>query len=123
MSQWFRSDRVRKLFSYSSWAVVCMGTGILVLFVLSPWSQQIEAMPRAKLLLQVLGGVVGVVGAPASIVIWLGMMAFCLREDRSSLSTRIFWFILFFTTAWFGAAAYFFKVYRRQVQGTIPAST
>jgi len=66
----------------------------------------------------VLGGALGVAGALASLIIWFGMVAFCLREDRSPLSTKIFWFILFFATGSFGAAAYFFMVYRKQVQGS-----
>jgi len=97
--------------------------GIFMLFMLSPWFQQIQAVPRGKLVLQVLGGVLGVVGAPASLVIWFGMVVFWLREDHSPVGTKIFWFIFFFVTAWFGSAAYFFKVYRKQVQRTsVPVS-
>jgi hypothetical protein len=121
MSQWLQSSKARTLFLYSSWAVICMG--IFMLFMLSPWFQQIQAAPRGKLALQVLGGIVGAVGAPASLVIWFGMVAFCLRQDRSPAGTKVFWFILFFATAWFGSAAYFFRVYRKQVQAaTLPAS-
>jgi hypothetical protein len=114
MSQWLRSNKARTLFSYSSWAVMCMG--LFMLFMLSPWFQQAEAMPKGELFLRVLGGALGVAGAPASLIIWFGMVAFCLRGDRSHFSTKIFWLILFFTTGPFGAAAYFFIVYREQVQ-------
>src|SRR5216684_4503493 len=99
MSQWLRSNKAHTLFLYSAWAVVCMG--IFMLFMLSPWFQQIQAVPRGKLVLQVLGGVLGVVGAPASLVIWFGMVVFWLREDHSPVGTKIFWFIFFFVTAWF----------------------
>jgi hypothetical protein len=88
-----------------------------MLFMLSPWFQQTEAVPQARLALQVFGGALGLVGAPASLIIWFGMAVFCVREDRSRLSTKIFWFVLFFATAWFGSAAYFFSVYRKQVEG------
>jgi hypothetical protein len=101
--------------------MVCMG--FLVLFALSPWFQQFEAMPRDRLILQVLGAALGVVGALAAIVIWFGMVTFCLREDRSPIGTKIFWFILFFATGWFGAAAYFFIVYSSQVPGGRAAGT
>jgi hypothetical protein len=121
VSQWLRSNKAHTLFSYSSWAVVCVG--LFVIFMWSPWFQEIETMPRGDTVLRVLGGVVGIVGAPASIVIWFGMVAYCLREDRSPVGVKVFWFVLFFTTAIFGAAAYFFKVYRRQVPGKISAST
>jgi len=92
--------------------------GLFMLFILSPWFKWFESIPRGTFAAQVLGGALGVVGALASVIIWFGMMAFCLFEDRSPLSTKIFWFILFFATGWFGAAAYFFIVYRGQVQGS-----
>ena len=121
MSRWLRSDRVRTLFLCSSWAVVCMG--IFLIFMLTPWFLQIEALPRGEIILRVLGGTLGAVGVPASLVIWFGMMVFCAREDSSSIRIRIFWFVVFFTVAWFGSAAYFFKVYRKQVQQEgVPAS-
>jgi len=44
------------------------------------------------------------------------MVAFCVREDDSPASAKIFWLVLFFIAAWFGAAAYFFAVYRKQVR-------
>src|SRR5579863_3796789 len=117
MSQWLRSNETRALFFYSSWAVVCVG--FFMIFMLSPWFHQVEAMPRGELFLRVLGGAIGLVGTPASLIIWFGMAAFCLREDRSPLGNKIFWFVIFFITAFFGAAAYFFRVYRRQVRDAI----
>lgn len=119
MSQWLRSDKTRVLFSYSSWAVVCVG--FFMIFMSSAWFHQIEVVPRGELLLRVLGGALGIVGAPASLIIWFGMVAYCLREDHSPVGIKIFWFVIFFTTAFFGAAVYFFWVYRRQVQGVSAA--
>jgi hypothetical protein len=97
--------------------------GIFILFVLSPWYQEIQEVPRARIVLQVLGGVLGVFGALASLIIWFGMAAFCLREDPSPVSTKIVWFVLFFVTAWFGSAVYFFRVYRKQVQAASTPSS
>ena len=93
-----------------------------MLFLISPWFEGVQALPKAKLALEVLGGTLGVVGAPASLVIWFGMITFCLREDDSRRSTKIFWLVLFFVIAWFGSAAYFFRVYRKQVQFASPPS-
>jgi hypothetical protein len=115
MSQWLTSGVARKLLLYSSWAVVCMG--FFMIFMLTPWFTQIEALPRGELTLRVLGGALGIVGAPASIIIWFGMVASCIFEGRSSGSVKVLWFLLFFTTAMFGAAVYFFKVYTKQVGG------
>jgi len=122
MSQWLQSSKTRKLFLYSAWVVVCVG--IFMIFMLTPWFSEIEARPRADLFLRILAFPVAILAAPASLIIWFGMAAFCIFEDRSSVSVKIWWFVLFFTTAFFGAAVYFFKVYRKQVEGTatVPAS-
>lgn len=115
MSKWLQSGRVRTLFLYSSWVVVCMG--IFVTFMLTPWFRQIDALPNGDIALRLLGGALGVVGALASIILWIGMAIFCLCEDRSAVGYKIWWFLLFFATASFGSAAYFFKSYRKQVVG------
>jgi nitrate reductase gamma subunit len=121
MSRWFWTSKANTLFFYSAWVVVYMG--VFMIFMLTPWFQQIEALPKGETLLRILGGILGVVGAPASLVILFGMAAFCFREDRSSIGTKTFWFILFFTTACFGAAAYFFGVHRKQVAAGSPLHT
>jgi hypothetical protein len=114
MSQWLRSDRAQRAFFYSSWVVVC--AGIFMIFMLTPWFQQIETLPNGEIALRVLGGALGILGAPASLFILFGMAFFCAMEDSSKVGTKILWFVLFFTTACFGAAAYFFRVYRKQIQ-------
>jgi hypothetical protein len=121
MSQWLQSSKTQKLFLYSAWVVVCVG--IFMIFMLTPWFSEIEARPRAGLFLRILVSPLAILAAPASLIIWFGMAAFCIFEDRSSVSVKIWWFVLFFTTAFFGAAVYFFKVYRKQVHGmaTVPA--
>jgi hypothetical protein len=121
MSRWLRSNKARTLFLYSSWAVLWMG--VFVIFMLTPWFRQIDALPKGDTVLRVLGGALGIVGSPASIVLWFGMVVFCLFEDRSPVSHKVLWFLLFFATASFGSAAYFFRVYRKQVGATtVPAS-
>jgi len=84
-------------------------------FMLTPWFQQIEAHPRADLFLRILISPLALLAAPASIIILFGMMLSCAR-DRSPVSTKVLWFLLFFVTACFGAAVYFFAVYRKQFQ-------
>ena len=121
MSQWLRSNKARTLFLYSSWAVVWMG--VFVIFMLTPWFRQIDALPKGDIVLRVLGGASGIVGAPASIVLWFGMVAFCLFEDPFPVSHKVLWFLLFFATASFGSATYFFCVYRKQQQEGAPVSS
>lgn len=121
MSRRVRSNKVPVLYFYSSWAVVCLA--ILMLFALTPWSKQVESLRGIKPLLYLLGGTVGVVGVPASIIIFLGMVVFCVRGDPSPIHVKILWFILFFATAMFGAVVYFFTVYLRQVRDAIPSAS
>jgi hypothetical protein len=90
--------------------------GVFMAFMLTPWFSKIAASPGGLLVLRILGGSVGLLGAPASLVILFGMMAFCAREDSSPTSTKILWFVFFFFTAPFGTVVYFFGVYRKQAQ-------
>jgi len=52
MSCWLRSEKAFAMFLYSAWVVVCLG--IFMIFMLTPWFQQIESLPRADLLLRIL---------------------------------------------------------------------
>lgn len=112
MVKWLQSQKAYTLFQYSAWAVV--GMGLFMVFMVSPWFREIEALPNGESFLRVLGGILGILGAPASLVIWFGMAASCILVDRSTIGARIWWFILFLTTAMFGAAVYFFTVYKKQ---------
>jgi hypothetical protein len=114
-TSWLRSEKAHRLFSLSAWIVV--GVGVFMTFMLTPWFERIESVRGGVLFLRSLGAPLGILGAPASLILLFGMMAFCVREDRSSTSTKVLWFVLFFVTAFFGAAAYFFMVYRKQIEG------
>jgi len=96
-----------------------------MIFMLTPWFHEIETRPRADLLLRVSVSPIALLAAPASLIILFGMMIFCVRKDPSSAGTKVLWFILFFTTACFGAVVYFFKVYMKQTQASVflPAVT
>ena len=114
-TSWLRSEKAQRLFSWSAWIVV--GVAAFMSFMLTPWFQQVESIRGGVLGLRLLGAPLGVVGAPATLILLFGMMAFCVREDRSPPSSKILWFVVFFATAFFGAAVYFFAVYRKQVHG------
>lgn len=107
------SQHAQRIFAWSSWIVLLLGLFFLLMW--SPWFAQLEAEPSGEAALRLLGGILGVVGAPALLVIWFGMIAFCLLEDKSPVRMRILWCVLFFTTGLFGAVLYFFRVYRKQV--------
>ncbi len=90
--------------------------GLFLIFMLTPWFDSLETATYGRLLLGLLGGGLGILGTPLCLFLWLGMIFFCLNDDRSPIVDRILWLAVFFTTAFFGAAAYFFMVYRKQVQ-------
>jgi hypothetical protein len=93
--------------------------GFFMIFMLTPWFQQIEIHPPGMIALRVVGGAIGVIGAPAALFILFGMAVFCVFEDGSSFGVKMLWFVLFLMTACFGAVVYFFMVYKRQVEETI----
>ena len=73
-------------------------------------------MPTAVLVLRVLSGALGIICVPATVTLWFGMAFFCAREDHSRVSVRSLWFVLFLAAGPFASAAYYFRVYRKQVQ-------
>jgi hypothetical protein len=115
MSGWLQSRKASALFLYASWIVVCMG--IFIAFMWTPWFRQIDSFRAGDLILRVLGGALGIAGAPAALILWFAMAEFCLRHDKSPTSDKVLWFIVFFATAWFGSALYFFIVYRKRARG------
>lgn len=116
MAQWLRSPQAQKLFWYSAWAVVCMG--FFMALMLTPFFDRIAAVPVGAAILRVGGGVIGVLGAPAAMILWVAMLIFCFKDSSSSISVKMAWSLLFLLAAWFGSAAYFFAVYRKRVGET-----
>lgn len=115
MAGWLQSEKAFKLFLYSAWIVVCMG--IFMAFMWTPWFQQIELSRAGDIILRVLVAPLAVAGPFAALILLFGMVEFCLRHDKSPASDKILWFIAFFFTACFGAALYFFVIYRKRVRG------
>ncbi len=92
--------------------------GLFMIFMLTPWFQEVGALPWGEAILRVVGAVLGFVNAFAALFILFGMVVFCACEDHSPISDKVLWFLLFFVTACFGAVVYFFVVYRRLVRPT-----
>jgi hypothetical protein len=72
MSGWLQSRKASALFLYVSWIVVCMG--IFMAFMWTPWFRQIDSLRAGDLILRVLGGALGIAGAPAALIlmVWDG---------------------------------------------------
>jgi hypothetical protein len=113
-SLWLVSRRTYNLFLYSSWTVVYLGT--FMLFMSTPYFQRVESMTHGDIVLKMLAIPLAILGAPAALFILFGMAIFCVRMDRSSVGTKVSWFLLFFFTAPFGSALYFFLVYKKQAK-------
>jgi len=94
--------------------------GLMFLIAFTPVYDAITANTTGRIGFQVIGGCVGIIGAPAGIVIFLGMLAYLFLFDRTSW--KLLWVIVFLFTAWFGSSIYFLAVYRKQVaHATAPA--
>ncbi len=115
-----RSSKAQTLFSYSSW--ITLTVGIFMVFMVTPWFGVVKSIQGGEVVLRFCGAVLGVLGAPAALIIWLGMTVYCVADDSSSKFNKAVWCVLFFVIACFASAIYFFAVYRKQVQRT-PAIT
>jgi hypothetical protein len=71
-----------------------------------------QLIPKPALVLPMV--LFAVPAAAAGAIILFGMFAYLLTCDRSS--TKAFWIAVFLVCAWYGAAVYFFKVYRKENQ-------
>ena len=112
MSKWVRSNTAHIIFRYSSVTVLLVG--IFFVLMMTPWFARLEAVHLGDIGLRVIGGCLGILGAPAGLIIWFGMLVFCLTEDRSGTTSRILWCCLFLAAAFFASSVYFFTVYRKQ---------
>ena len=59
---------------------------------------------------------IAVISIPSMAIIFFGMAVFCAFIDRSPISGKALWFVLFFATGPFGSVVYYFVVYRRFVK-------
>jgi multisubunit Na+/H+ antiporter MnhG subunit len=111
-SFWLESKTMFTLFSCSAWVVVCWG--ILMIFGLIFGSQQTKSFQGDNLIGLILVGAFTVVSIIAFLSIIFGMAIHCLSNRDFSIGTKILWSIFAFLTAPFGAAIYFFTVYKKQ---------
>ncbi len=88
-------------------------------FVLTPWFSWIEARPPFDPALRVLISPLALTAPLAMLIILFGMITFCTADDQSTGWNKAFWFLVYFTTACSGAAAYFFAVYKKRTQSPI----
>jgi hypothetical protein len=115
---WLQQPRSKALFAFSAGiSALLLVLGVIANVVLSyrggPFGQEGGVY-------EVLGTVVGVVGASAALYLWIGMGWYWLRLDHSQSSARKFWFVMLLLLNWVGAIAYYFAVYRRSASAGVP---
>ena len=119
MFDWLESKTVSTLFTCAAW-----GVGLFIAVVIlgtTPWIHQIEAFPAGKFFLLVLCIGTVAISATAMLIIIFGMAIFCAFRDRSSVGTKILWFLFFFFTAPLGSMVYFLTVYKKHLR-TCPSA-
>jgi hypothetical protein len=115
-----RSCAIPARTSFSVFRHGCMlPLALVVLVALTPVYDTLTSNALPRIAFQTIGACVGVAGAIAGIVIFLGMLAYLLLLHRSSW--KLPWLVVFLFTGWFGSSIYFFVVYRTQVLA-VPAA-
>lgn len=103
----------------SSCAWIVAATGAFLAWMATPFFPQFASHPGLWYTGALIAALLVVFGIPAALILWGAMGYCCSRNGRLSKGARIFWFLLFFTTGWYGSALYFFAVYRRQVRADL----
>lgn len=68
---------------------------------------------------QAVGFLVGVVGAPCALGLWIGMLSHLRSANRGPKSAKAVWLFLLIFGNWIAALFYYFVSYRRQsAEGT-----
>jgi multisubunit Na+/H+ antiporter MnhG subunit len=93
-----------------------------MIFGLIFWGQQTKTFPLDNLIALVFAFAFMLVITFAILIIIFGMAIHCIFNRDFSLGAKIPWSIFAFFTAPFGAAIYFFTVYRKQVAAHHEAS-
>jgi hypothetical protein len=100
------------VFSFSGWVVAAWGVlfvfGVVFVTTHGNWTE-----PGVPLVLVVLWCSLLLVSALAFLVLTFGMAIFCAALDPSPVIAKVLWFGLFFFTAPFGSALYYFTTYRK----------
>lgn len=109
---WLESKVAYKIFLICSWTTALLG--IAIILILASYQMGFAG----SYALRVFAGSTGVVSALAGPIIFAGMGIFCIFRDRSSMSTRLLWGLIFILISFFGSALYFFAVYRKQIAAT-----
>jgi hypothetical protein len=72
---------------------------------------------EGSLLFQTFWGSLGLLGAPATLFLWVGMWRYWAHVDNSRKWTKRFWFIVLLLGFWYGSVLYCYFAYLPQRLG------
>lgn len=107
--EWLRSSNAASIF------VVCSAFTLALVPVLFGRVQR-----GGSFAYQAFWGSVGVVGAPATILLWVGMWKYWAQVDDAGRWAKRFWFLILLVGLWYGSVLYCYLVYlpqRRRMRG------
>ncbi len=105
--EWFATSRAFLLF------FVC---SILTLALVPVFLGRISGREASRWL-ELFWGTIGVLGAPATLFLWIGMWRYWARLDRSSRWAKRLWFTVLLIGFWYGSVLYCYLVYLPQIRG------
>lgn len=112
------SDKAARIFRFCAWWTVleCVVVGVLLLFP--------AAAPHGLSVLGVLTslflGIVGMVGAVATLLLLFGMLVHAVKFSGFSRLSKFIWIVVLILIAPLGEVIYFFAVYERRRIAPIP---
>lgn len=104
-----RGDRACAIFRSAATIVLFLFALAVVIII---WHERLSSVPGLEILVQVIGGCLGVLGVIAAPVIFFGMLIYIIKYDSTSKVMKLVWLIFFLLTGWVGASVYFFVSYR-----------
>lgn len=112
------SDEAARAFRFCAWWTIleCVMFGVLALFA--------SGIPGGHSVLGVLtslfSGIVGIVGAVATLLLIVGMLVHVVKFSGFSRSSKVLWIMVLILIAPLGEVIYFFAVYERRRVAPIP---
>jgi len=109
--RWLGSKAISAVFFYA--VVVFMCFCVITILMAIPSVRQILNSSAINHAFASLFFLMCAIAIPSVLIIYFGMMIFCVRWDRSSIGSKVLWFIFFLLAGPIGSTVYYFSVYRR----------
>jgi len=111
------SGRLNRYFRWAAWAEFAAFFACMFLWYCHYLTLAGKPSPLAYLGVRILLGTIGAAAALGGILLWEGMWTFWKYRDTSSKGVKRLWFCVMALFIVFGCAAYYYLVYRPQIEG------